>query len=867
MEEPILIGDYHYQKRPFGKIDEVFQTFYEDDFQKFSDRKRSDFVNRALLELIKKEPEPCFLLPSVLDFVERIDREDILHHYTFTSFELWLNQYSDLSFQDNFSIRGKIVGKKIPREEYQALFPIGMGKVYEGTHFVTAHKSPDLDTTVASFWGWVDAFAARVGDGLHVWNVPGGPPPSQIEIDLIFKDIFGSAVFSHLPKTRTTLTLTGNDLLTQKGMIKKDPSDFSFQLDHDREYKSMVVTDEKGYYLGDWRDLDVELIRQIIGLLNYLLRWFENSVHVNLISLFAKESLNISMVPQFVGKIFSLKLKESEPVAEYTERQKTYLNDFLTKIFGVEKGLEATFEEFWASEKISSFISFPALKEISSAIEKEKLFNEKGNLVEDRPKIFSYLEKTISRLHHAVITVRKEMDRFGIGLDIKKEILGLVPNYLTVRSDVEEMRSKMGAYQHLTVLYPDAKKFTPVGVVLAKELRKRFLGTVSLRDFCNSDEMQIPSYIEVISVIDHHKTELMTYTPPFALIGDAQSSNTLVGSQAFIINDSYSLCGMSKEEIVKQIDDMKTKSDSASSRLLERLLKLKRVVERKSSTFIHPEREFIEYLHFLYGILDDTDLLTKVSRKDVEVVAALLNRMKSFLEKKQVEIISFDDIPNDHEFANKAAKRILQNEDMYSLYKKVYAFREKEVEKNFQLCIEKKPSNLFADTKEQNGCCRVGQTKLFANNMASLHRDATALRSSWAEKAEKIHADRSELDLHLQMISTIVSADDVFKGLKENYHHKDELWIWIPQTDIGQQHLKRFLNAFAASPQLINNGLELELLGKNSDYLDQLFKESFLPIETRVLDLKIPIAVLYYKAGLINSRKAMISPYLPTLVN
>ena len=35
-----------------------------------------------------------------------------------------------------------------------------MGKIYEGTHFVTAHKSPDLDTTIASFWGWLDAFAA-----------------------------------------------------------------------------------------------------------------------------------------------------------------------------------------------------------------------------------------------------------------------------------------------------------------------------------------------------------------------------------------------------------------------------------------------------------------------------------------------------------------------------------------------------------------------------------------------------------------------------------------------------------------------------------------------------------------------------------
>ena len=66
------------------------------------------------------------------------------------------------------------------------LFPIGMGKMYPGSHFVTAHGSPDLDTTVASFWGWVDAFAARVAEGLQYGMFPAGPRASQIEIGLSF---------------------------------------------------------------------------------------------------------------------------------------------------------------------------------------------------------------------------------------------------------------------------------------------------------------------------------------------------------------------------------------------------------------------------------------------------------------------------------------------------------------------------------------------------------------------------------------------------------------------------------------------------------------------------------------------------------
>ncbi len=148
-----LLGDLSISKHRFSKLDATFKKFEHPEFLRLSDRKRSEQVNAALCELVLNEPEPCFLLIAVLEFIERIDQEKILDHYAFTSFELWLNQFSRLSFEENARIRGKIAGKWIPRGEYQKLFPIGMGKVYEGTHFVTAHKSPDLDTTVASFWG------------------------------------------------------------------------------------------------------------------------------------------------------------------------------------------------------------------------------------------------------------------------------------------------------------------------------------------------------------------------------------------------------------------------------------------------------------------------------------------------------------------------------------------------------------------------------------------------------------------------------------------------------------------------------------------------------------------------------------------
>lgn len=856
-----LIGDYKFHRPVFSRIDEAFKEFYQEDFKKLNDRKRSNFVNKSLLNLIQEQREPCFLLSSVLDFIERVDREDVLHHYTFTSFELWLNQYSGLNFEENYLVRAKIVGKNIPREDYQVLFPIGMGKVYEGTHFVTAHKSPDLDTTVASFWGWVDAFGAKVSDGLHIWNVPGGPPPSQIEIDLIFRDIFGSAIFSHLVKTRNTLSLSGNDMMTQKGMIKKKVEDLVTKLDYERSQNAIVVTDTDGFYLGDWRSMDVETIRQIISLLNNCLRFFENNIHVRLISLFTKDKVSMANALEFISEVFKKKIDESEPTLEYTVKQKEYLDTYLRNILGVKQGLKATYAEFGKALSSHSLVNFSAMKDILSSIDKAKVFDNKGNLIEDRPRLFFYLEKTIKQIHQTIQNVRTYMEQLGVALKIKSDVLGFVPQFITVRSDVEEMRSKMESYQHLTVVYPDGDKWYPVGVVQALSLRKKTLGTVSLRDFCNPEEMQIPSYLDVISVIDHHKSTLNTSMAPLAIISDAQSSNSLVAEQAFLINDKHSNLGLDE----KQIDEQIAKEKDFS--IMQRLLNRKLIVKKEDGYYVHSERELLEYLHFLYAILDDTDLMTKVSKRDIECVCSLLNRMKSIILKKEVEIINFDDIERDKNFVKLAAKKILQNEDMYSIYQKVYAFREKEVEKNMDLCSLGKACNLFADTKEQNGCCRVGQTKLFAKNIPFFHQRTVSLRDNWVKRAEEVTKLRSEIDLHMQMISTIVSAQEVYKGGQEIYHHKDELWIWIAPTDLAIEHLKRFLNAFRESPHIGKEDLEVEFFGDNSDLLSQAFSESFIDITHKKMGKGPSMAVLYYKAGVLNSRKAMISPYLPSIVS
>ncbi len=322
-----------------------------------------------------------------------------------------------------------------------------------------------------------------------------------------------------------------------------------------------------------------------------------------------------------------------------------------------------------------------------------------------------------------------------------------------------------------------------------------------------------------------------------ALIGDAQSCNVIVAEQSFLINDRQ-----------KKRNQAKT----------------------KGGYFIHPNREFTEYFCFLQAILDDTDLLTKVSARDVECVAELLNRMKSLKQKQNIEIINLDDIPRDGNFAKAAAKQILHNPDMYSIYQKIYSYKERELESNLKKCAEGKPHELFSDTKEQNGCCRIGQLKLFTANVPTYEGLREKILDEWLKEAAKMNKEHQELDLHLFMISTIASAEEVYENAKGKYPHEDELWIWIGNAQQAGTHLASFLNAFQNAPEILKNQLSVSFVGEKTQDLRELFTHNFLavPIKEGIIDVKNgSMAILYYDAGSINSRKSMISPYLPRLLS
>lgn len=865
---PKHLGDYPISRYKFEQLDVLFKEFKTEEFKNLTEMQKSERVGRLLLKKIQSAPVPSFLLGAVSDYIDRINEEKILDAYSFSSFELWLNQFSGLSDEENYKVRAHIAGKYIPREEYQLYFPIGMGKKYNGTHYVTAHGSPDLDTTIASFWGWMDAFAARVGDGLHLWNIPGGSPPPQVEIGLLFYKIFGENVFSYFAKGRTALSLSSLDLLSQKGVVKKRTEESSLNIEQERAYHAVVLVDERGYYLGDWRNIDVEGVRQVIMLLSQVLRWFENYLHVELISLFAKTNLTKKDFPQFFRKVFGTRLEEAQPVQQLSDRQKSNLQDYLTKVLKVKKGLESSFEEFAHAMKELSLFEFNEFVDLTVSLEKSPLFDKAGYILENRPRIFNILEKLIRGLDNAIQSVGSYVHKLDVALKIKTEVFGHLPQILSSRADLEEIRSKMTTYPYLTVTTSDQEgRHIPLGVVHSSDLHKPILGTVTLRDFCNREETKIPSYLEVISVIDHHKSSMNTFSPPVVLIADAQSSNALVATLAFKINDRYSTGGMTLKQIEAQMKEIKQDlAPAKNKRIFQRLLQKSLVAQRRDAHFVDPHREVIEYLHFLYAILDDTDLLTKVSLRDLDCVASLLNRLKSLFLGKEVEIISFDDVPQDEEYVSTCVRRVLQNVDTYSLYRKIYLAKEEAVEKNMELCIHGKPSSIFLDTKEQNGCCRVGQTKLFSRNVPIFEKYAGHLRKIWYEEARQVFKEKSEIDLHIHMISTISGAEDLFAGTEGDYDHQDEIWFWIPEREQAIEHLKTFLNAFRALPQVAKNKMEVEFLGENAHELERIFTESFLPIrKTRPKKSSLPIAVLRFNAGTINSRKALVSPCLPRL--
>lgn len=852
----------------FDGLDECFRQFSTDDFHSLRSRDKFRQINRALLSCIQEVPTPCFLLAAVLEFIARINKAKFLSEtYTLTLFELWLNHFSGLSSEEILLIRGKIIGRYIPRDAYQVFFPVGMGKMFQGSHFVAAHLSPDIDTTVASFWGWADAFGCRVAEGTHQWSLPSGLSDGHIQ--LFFKGLFGDLLFEQVSRPLSTITINAQDLLTKRDFHRIHENERADSIDHSRTEHAVIIVDKDGLYKGEWRSGDAENVRQVVSRLSNCLRWFEGQCHAGMIRVLAKKRSTADEVIASYERVLTTVLKDCPVAKESTEHGRKLFNEYVKKVLGLPRGLHHTFRELLLQLDSVFSSSFHLFFEKCEELRSPDLFDEKGMLKPDRVRAAHAVEDVVEAMEQALDIAREGMERLSHLLIVKKEVLGFPSTFVTLKSDVDEMRSKIDHFDHLTVVIPEVDgHWYPVGVVYADDLKKSVLGTASFRDFSNPEETKMASYVEVVSIVDHHKMRLQTSTPPTLLIGDAQSSNTLVSEQSLRLNKQYG-----SQDTVQDILAMVQKHVPGIpfEKLADTLHAAlgKEPTKEKGPFFVDPSRELCEYFSYIFGILDDTDLLSKVSRRDIISLKNLLDRMRSLVEGYPTVAVSLDHIADDENFVRNAAKQLLQSDDLHSIYANVYTFREKEIEEALTFAIEGKPSTFFLDTKEQNGCCRVGQAKLFHNNVKTYEGHRKALILLWQKASEAIFTARPHIDFFLQMISTVPSEKEVYRGEEGTWDHQDEMWIWTPDGGVPEQHLIGFLNNFEGSPVGQKLPIDVEIVGPLAEQRKEVFAQNFPKahsIAARITAEGPTLAFLRYKAGAINSRKSQVSPFLPKLL-
>lgn len=871
-DQPALIGELKFTPGEFEEMKHLGKDFLSDSFKQKSSIERNNIVNKSLLDLIMKRPKDSFLLAEFINYLQFITNNKILDgNFNQTAFERWLNQHSGLSYEENREVRGKIVGKYIPRDEFQIYFPVAHNKVYNNSHAVTAHNPPDLDSTTASFIGWMDAFACRVGGAMTIWNVPQGQPGPIIS--KLFLDLFGEAAFKRIAKSKAMISPVAMDLVRQNRFIKVHGESNIRDFQHKRFANHIVLVDDHGYYIGDWRVSDVDTVGRIQRLLNICLNILEKQVVQRLTSILSKRRVERVEIEDFLNSIFKQKVPEHGMLLHrFSSKDYEQLDAYLKKVLGVKDGCQATMEEFFNRMDDIAYTSFNNFVTELNKLRDDDLYDPDKCLIHESHAIFKVFNQAYTSLIESTKKCRSHFDRLDIAMAVKKIVLGYQPSYLTTKAELSEVSEKMRDYGHITVCYPDRQdKLIPVGVIHREDLENPVQGTVTLRDFCNYDEIKVAKTIQVISAIDHHKSTMSSNTCMTLTVADVQSVNVLVAEKAFEINDSYGTRGQSPESIEEQIAELNSQESTPyQMRMLERLIRKKQALHRSENTFfISPIRELQEYLFFLNAIIDDTDLLSKCGWRDILCVAELINRIKSIILKKEVEVLDISHYPRSPRYLKQAIREVLVNEDSYSFYKGIYDHREKVVD----TWVESPDFRFrcFEDRKIQNETCAVSQLKLFPRNRKCFEDNRTELLKYWFKVKSLVRTKTPEVDFFLHMTSTIPGAQEAFDGSMQKDGEEDEIWLSVNyDSDQSTSRFRQFLDFIKVSPKYSQIKLHLSIegpAGQGRDLLSSIIRVTVPHMKCDFVeetDIPEPIVVFKFIQGTMNSRKADITPFLPT---
>ena len=754
-------------------------------------------VFQSLTEFILNHATPCFLLHEVVKRLEGHKSEGI--QVSISDYEFFLKHHSGLSLDRQKEVRQKIMGRKVPLETAQLLFPVAAGGRLEGSLVVTAHMSPDIDTVVSSFNGWMDAFEMDVSTGLHRWNVP-NDPAQILEAQLLFLDRFGSKFFSILSDNRSSLTLTSLDLATTEGLRIHHLADRTLDVAQEGGKHASVVVDANGNFCDGWLPEDIEKVRLVTDSLNHCSRWIQNAFFQAMVS---KQSDPFSLLEK--------RFEELEPVIEFSKKSKSYLNIYLSDVLGVAKGLQASISDFMCSMEQQHQFGFESFLNAFKA--------HKSGQIADLEQLFNLLSGAFKAL-------RAHVDTFAIALDVKRKVFHENPSSVHPQTTIEEINLRLQDRSAIFVTRDNKIE----GVIYASLLRNPTQWFVALRDFSNPHEIGIPRFMEVASILDHHKSEIKTHRVATIYAMDVQSSNVIGAKIAFEINKKLITDGPAEKELdqILQHSSMNT-TDTRQLRIMERALE-ERIARAMNLGWCDSKRESSDYQMFLYAILDDTDLLAKKTAIDHEIVVELVNRLISLEQNKITEVID----PT-------STKPLIQNPELYRFYKTVYGLKEADVEKRIQSL------KIFNDTKKQSGAL-VSQLKIYPNNIRTLKQNYHQVSTAWNQH-------KTELPLKIMMVTTVEGAEDLFKGIKPAHHHQDELWLSAVESDEGRAQLGYFLMTFFALQ--VKKQIQA-LVPASSKLLFEEISMGKIPFKEH----SDPWIVLQFEAGAITSRKKDISPCL-----
>ncbi len=815
-------------------------------------------VNNRLYKFIDDAEPPIFLLPYILHFIEKVT--EILPTYNLFSFEFWLANYyrpkgKKVSLDEELLIRGKIMGLHVDRMSYGEFFPLKQNSFCKGPLFVCSHQKPDVDTTVGAFNVFLYSFAAKVSADHHYWHLPSGLPEAT-EIGILFSKVFNQVFERAIPIVDDRIVLRAVDLLSSDDVEKRTLQDESLIGQQDRH---VVVIENSGVedslvasdiFLGDWQSEDVDQVQYILHQWELILASFQTEVTQEFIKLFnSSNPLSKDKIREGIQKITERSVLSCEFANSMGDLGK--IKKFIDLVLGI-KNIQPILSD------LGDYTS------LGSSFEKCYDNHLQTDVCSD---LFSVVTEVIEQLFRFFNLAKKNLSLLRISFRTKKKVLERDSSVASYASSVDEMIALIKEKRSLTVVYRDsvAKKSNFLGVINNSVLHDDCHASMVWVDFSSKAEVNFEDKIELLAVIDHHKSSFKTKQPIEITASATQSCNTLIAEKAFRLHDGVIGTECDIKDIDQKISSL-SHNTQEGSRCLRRYLKKKEIAYNndREKYWIHKEKKFLEMYQYTYAILDDTDLLQKCTKRDLIVLASLLNRMKSIMLKREVETVNFDGIDVGDSSLEKMKKRLLENEDLKSIYSKNLIKKEELYERFIRETVAGKNDSLFNDSKLIDRYALVSQFKYLPENRLLIEEKNPQIIKRWEEYfLERYDNSQKEHNLAILMMTSLKSIQEIEGKRIDSFEFNDEIRVAAKKDDIsGIIRQRDFVRKVLSTQSHKIIRIIIEGSSTAGRKLYQLIKDEDIEIEFYESEKQLVTVTLLVNRHEFTSRKSDVSPHL-----